>query len=958
MSNPYVAPFLKRLEHRYSRDYLDMSYTDWICSNTTLAGKPFNLSRYKFQREIIDDMHPDMDVKKCSQVGLALALDTPILTLDGWKTMGSLLVGDTLFDEQGQPCQIEYVSPTYVDHECFRLTFDDGQTIVADAGHKWFVQSERPFDLSGGPAGKGRPPSSVKMFKDGVLTTKQIAQFHRKANRNRFAVPNTKPLTFPERPLRVDPYLLGLHLGDGNSHACCLTSHSKDFAFYQEELTKRGMKCVSSSTKDDIVQFLVHFPHQKRAGRGVPYSVHSRFTDLGLLEGDKFVPPQYLKASQAQRLDLLRGLLDTDGSITKNGRVSFYNTSERLVRSVEELACSLGFKTRTRWRMNTPSVMQSGHVITPRKPLAEVSFVAYQEDGIFLLPRKRERLRSRNEGRPSEALRRRIIAVDEVPSVPVRCISVNSPSHLFLAGRGMIPTHNTEVQIRKALAFLVRNRGTKGIFTLPNEPLMDKVSQTRIQPITERDKVFNTEQDKKAVRSKTIMQFGDSFLYVTGCTEADATSTSADFVMNDEVDISPQDILALFNSRLQDSDWKINQRFSTPTFPSFGIDLGFSSSDQKVYMAKCEACNHYNVPEFSRQFCHIPGLPDYIENLDEIEDSLANELDLENAYVCCEKCGYRLNLGDESLRQWVPKYPGRKRLRGYHVTPFCTDRLPLSYLIQQLGKYKKREYKRGFYNTVLGEGYSDGNIRLDESAIRACMTEFSRMPDVGSDVPLSVGIDMGQTCHLTLAAGGENNLDVVLFEAIPVDLIVDRSKEICAKYNVVRGAVDRHPYEPTADEIMRVSDGKIIPTEYRGTAELNVVKNKFGQVTHAQVNRTMHLDAIASDIRNRRCSFSGYGHYKTTVVEHLRDMVRDEQPEKPAEWKKLTGNDHFFHSLAFTKSSFKIKELVAQVTQEEIRTMTMYTTVKVETNTDGLTGKYFDRSNLRHHNEYDIIRVH
>lgn len=109
----------------------------------------------------------------------------------------------------------------------------------------------------------------------------------------------------------------------------------------------------------------------------------------------------------------------------------------------------------------------------------------------------------------------------------------------------------TEVQIRKVLAWLIRNQGLSAIFTLPNEKMFKRVSQTRVKTLVENDKVFNKERDEGSVRSMGLMQFGQSFLYLTGCTEGDATSIPADLVANDEVDISPQDMLALFSSRLQ-----------------------------------------------------------------------------------------------------------------------------------------------------------------------------------------------------------------------------------------------------------------------------------------------------------------------------------------------------------------------------------------------------------------------
>lgn len=498
----------------------------------------------------------------------------------------------------------------------------------------------------------------------------------------------------------------------------------------------------------------------------------------------------------------------------------------------------------------------------------------------------------------------------------------------------------TEVEIRKALAFLKRNRGVKLIFSLPNEKLYDKISKSRIQPIVNKDKVFNPDSPTRPVRSKEVMQFDDSWLYVTACTEGDATSTSADAVFNDEVDISPQDMLVLFNSRLQNSEFKINQRFSTPSFPSFGIDAGFQASDQHLNLIKCVYCNHWNWPELARRFINIPGLPDHIEHITEIDDSIIDDIDIVASHVQCEKCKSPLELGDPSLRQWVPKYPGRSHARGYHVTPFSTSRLPVSYILTQLLKYKKRDYLRGFHNTVLGLPYSDGNIRLELDAINACFTSEMMIPEISRDLPVWAGIDVGQTCHIVLGTGTcAENMRAFAFKTIHIDKLVATVEQIDKDYNLVGGSIDRHPYEPTADEVMRKSKGKIIPVEYRGREEVKLSYNEFDDLTHAQVDRTSMLDTVVRVIKNRSFQMSGFQHFKSIIIEHLRDMVRDEQPEKPATWVKLTQQDHFFHSIGFLLVAPLIREIVRLHQKDEIRTMALIGVVDVKDGTKDLLGR-------------------
>lgn len=461
----------------------------------------------------------------------------------------------------------------------------------------------------------------------------------------------------------------------------------------------------------------------------------------------------------------------------------------------------------------------------------------------------------------------------------------------------------SEIQIRKALAICYRNTGVSGIFTMPNLAMFKRMSQTRILPVVNGDKVFNSERDQGSVRSMGLIQIGKSFLYVTGATEGDATSISADFVMNDEVDLTDASMLALFNSRLQGSDWRISQRFSTPTFPNYGIDLGYQSSDQHEYLAWCEACGHYQIPVFTRDFCHLPGLPDDIHTLTDLDETMVERIDLQNSYIKCERCERPLDLSNHDKREWIPKYPNRTLHRGYRVRPFSTERLDLPYILSQLLRYKKRDYLRGFYNTVLGETYADSNTRLDASLIESCFTTQVTIPEVSRDEPLFLGIDMGLTCHLVLSRA---NLDVLSFETIPADNLIEHVRAYFERYNIVGGAVDRFPYTPTANEIRSITEGRVWPMQYRGSKKLDIKEDEG----YVNADRTQAIDEIAIAIRKHQPRFSGYGTQRTTIVEHLRDMVRDEQPDTPPRWVKLTGNDHYFHALALVKAAIDIQEIL------------------------------------------------
>lgn len=869
-----------------------------MCENTTLNKKPFSFDQYPFQREIAADEHPNLSCEKCSQVGLSISLDTPIPTPTGWTTMGDLQVGDQVFDEQGNPCSVTYKSPVWIDRDCYEVEFDTGEIITCDGSHRWYVEADRSFDLSGNYSGFGRPSSNCEMFKAGVLDTKTIARLHKQGQRNRFAIPNTKPLYLPDQDLPLDPYLLGLMLGDGNFHTNQLTIHQDDAIHILSELHRRGLDFGLVSSRDNVRQYVV-------------YSLHPAVSKLDLVQ-NKHIPKQYLRCSVEQRLQLLRGLMDTDGSVTKRGRCSFYNTNPELVVGVEELAQSLGYKTRTRWKpVGKPSVLRNGHTITPRLPVAEVSFVAYADQPIFNLPRKRERLPKRETGRPTEALRRRIVNVRKVASVPTQCITVDSPSHLYLCGKGMIPTHNTEIQIRKFFALLRRNTSISGIFSLPSEKMFKRIYNGRMKPILDADDVFTPKTGIVPIRNMSMIQIMDSFGYVTGCTEGDATSISADFLMHDELDLSPMDMIGLFQSRLQNSDMKMTQSFSTPTFLDYGINRQYQLSDQREYLIKCSSCNHWQAPRFDFPFLHIPMLGVEVEKLTDLTPDVISDLPLDEIYVRCEKCHSRLDLGNAEQREWVATYPTRTASRGYKVRPFSTARITPAYMFMQLSKYQQQDFLRGFYNTVLGEPFTESSAQMQRHEIEHCFAPTGAVPNIGRQKPVFLGLDMGQVCHLTLHTDGDDGEPVfVLFEQIPVFQLQQRLSELRKVYSIVQGCADRFPYTPTVDQFRDETAGIIMPVQYAGKAYILPHRDEAGTIDYYSANRTAALDRVRSVIVNQQAVLAGYGQYRETIITHLRDMVRDEKPETEPEWKKLNGNDHFFHSMALSLLARRVCEHV------------------------------------------------
>jgi hypothetical protein len=466
----------------------------------------------------------------------------------------------------------------------------------------------------------------------------------------------------------------------------------------------------------------------------------------------------------------------------------------------------------------------------------------------------------------------------------------------------------TEIQIRKTLGFLYRNPHTQGLYSLPDKNLRDVNSKTRISPILEKDGIFNR-SGKKPIRSVGMYEVDRSFLHVLNASESAATSISLDLLMIDEVDLTDEAVLALYSSRLQNSDNAIRHDFSTPSFDDFGIDVSYQNSDQREYLCKCEHCNHWQSPDWDLKFLCIPGLSEHLA-LEEITRDIIPHLDLENAFIKCENCHRPLNLGGQ--REWVALKPGMSQIsHGYKVRPFSTNRLGIKYILQQMLDYQKRDYLRGFYNTVLGKTYRDVKTRLTEPLIKQNLKNPEIIePEVGAKY--AIGIDVGALCHVVIGKiNSSEDIEIVKMDVVASGNLEDYVTDAMKKYNIVTGAIDKLPYTPTAQAIFVSSDKKIFPVEYSMSDNYKLRENPdMPSEAYFTVNRTWILDKVAKMVRENKLPTNGYQQHEGSFVSHLQNMVRDEKPETPAVWRKLNREDHFFHTCAYLIVSIYFRDFL------------------------------------------------
>ncbi|MBZ4537595.1 MULTISPECIES: replicative DNA helicase [Mycobacterium avium complex (MAC)] len=488
-----------------------MDEIDAIASNGGVArGVPTGFTELD---EVTNGLHAGQMIIVAARpgVGKALALDTPLPTPTGWTTMGDVAVGDELLGDDGRPTRVVAATDVMLGRPCYEVEFSDGTVIVADAAHQWLTET-RVSRKSAQAAAVGYNRYKNQRTFAAVRTTAEIAETLRCPTQDRrlnHSVVNARALDLPDREFLVPPYTLGAWLGDGTSAAAQITAADPEIIMrieadgvvavpsgsapsrYQlrlppgaEQALPRCVVCGKSFIPQTSqvrtcghscggrARFMsdpVPSPTCVRcggpsAGMRLCQKCHStvgtlqaRLRTIGVL-GNKHIPTEYLRGSEAQRRALLAGLLDTDGTVTAGGAVQFSVTNQRLVRDVNELIVSLGYRCQT----STKRVQGR----------SETSSIAYTltfstEDRVFALERKAIAHKERRAiTGTSRCGSRFIVDVRPIESVAVRCVEVDNDSHMYLASRAMVPTHNSTLGLDFLRSCSIKHRMASVIFSL------------------------------------------------------------------------------------------------------------------------------------------------------------------------------------------------------------------------------------------------------------------------------------------------------------------------------------------------------------------------------------------------------------------------------------------------------------------------------------------------------------
>jgi hypothetical protein len=358
--------------------------------------------------------------------GKAVDVNEPVLTTEGWSTHGELQPGVSVFSPDGDPVKVIAKTEVFTDTDCYRVRFSNNYSVVVSGDHLWTVDLPSRTRINGtNTRKKWHAPTTIN-------TRELMAQVDHSQgiySRPFPTVQITKPLQFEKKELLIDPYVLGVWLGDGASDGVRITS-SVDDSYVMEKMLRDTGIIVRRTGHSNSVSLSLGSGIQNKKGS-------SDFRDSlrkYKLFKNKHIPQCYLTSSFNDRLSLLEGLMDTDGSVHKeHSQAVFCNTNLQLISDVFELCQGLGLNPTVR--------IWTGNYKGERRPFMQVQYRAFSELPTFRMPRKRIIPKA------GFGLRRvnKIISVEPVDSIPVSCIQVDSTDGMYLIGRSFIPTHNSTI---------------------------------------------------------------------------------------------------------------------------------------------------------------------------------------------------------------------------------------------------------------------------------------------------------------------------------------------------------------------------------------------------------------------------------------------------------------------------------------------------------------------------------
>ena len=389
--------------------------------------------------------------------GKAQPNSTIIPTPNGYKQLGDIVPGDYVFDLHGHPTRVVNVYPQGK-MDCYEVRFSDGRIAKCNDQHLWSVYTSR---------GNLKTITLREMIDSGL---------RQQSGEIKYVLPACSPVEYSKRSFSVDPYVIGVFLGDG-----CCTEKGLTLSSPDEDIVQRVASLIGAVGYHKInpnnYSWVFVAPDEWNQAHKENRNYLKNFQTIDILppelikhSGEKRIPKEYLFGSIEQRFALLQGLLDTDGYIdakANKGRVSFTTTSPGLKDDVCQLVWSLGMRASVN-RDNRADKYRSGvcyHIA--------ISAIREQKKYLFWTKKKRERAEKLV---PPQHFHQNRISVVEVTKLAhqeeMTCIYVDNPEHIYLTEQ-YVPTHNTFLGVCAAYQMMQAGKFDKIMWVRNNIEVRD-----------------------------------------------------------------------------------------------------------------------------------------------------------------------------------------------------------------------------------------------------------------------------------------------------------------------------------------------------------------------------------------------------------------------------------------------------------------------------------------------------
>ena len=345
--------------------------------------------------------------------GKGLLLSAKIYTPDGFTRMGDLKIGDVVCNTYGGQSVVTNIFDRGKQF-CYKVTFTDDTAIICDKDHLWTVKNTRKYKA------KWETLSTEDLYKNGIVMNNNLM----------YEIPIVKPVMFDSKKVTIEPWLLGALLGDG-----CFVNSSIGFSNTEEDIIQNVKNCLDG----ELV-------HKSKADYYIADGgrIKCRLMDyelLGRKSCEKFIPNDYKFNSIDIRLNVLRGLIDTDGSVSGTS-ISISSTSKRLIDDCLWIVQSLGGTGKIAER-------QTFFTYKGEKKKGEISYRLYLKLYNFEPFTSEKHKKSFVPRTKYIKAYRRMKSIEITAPQVTRCIEVNSIDNLFITD-SFIATHNTQMGIALA----------------------------------------------------------------------------------------------------------------------------------------------------------------------------------------------------------------------------------------------------------------------------------------------------------------------------------------------------------------------------------------------------------------------------------------------------------------------------------------------------------------------------